>query len=345
MRVRGIHISVIAPLLCLMMSFRRDIKPDTTPYPLILTSGFPVPEIPADNQLTEARVLLGKHLFYDKILSADKTIACASCHDPARSFSDNNEKSKGINEQLGDRNAMPLVNLAWGRSFLWDGGAPTLELQVLSPLTNHKEMNITIEEAVRRLQQHADYPALFMKAYGQLPDAATLCKAIASFERSLVSCRSRFDKYYYLHDTSALNESEKRGYTLFFNDNYKMHCASCHSGANFTNESYQNNGLYSEYPDQGRYRITGRAEDKGKFKVPGLRNVGLTAPYMHDGSLKTLREVVEHYSTGGQIHPNKSSHVHVHPSLQLTEQEKNDLVNFLGALTDEEFINNPQFRQ
>ena len=306
---KGIYICALVPVFCLLAAFNTDIKPDLTPYPLILTSGFPAPEIPADNQLTEARVLLGKRLFFDKILSADKTIACASCHDPSKSFSDNTDRSKGINEQLGDRNAMPLVNLAWSRSFLWDGGAPTLELQVLSPITNHKEMDLTIEEAVSRLQQHSDYPFLFMKAYGQLPDAATLCKAIACFERSLVSCRSRFDKYYFLHDTAALNASEKRGYVIFFDDNYKMHCASCHSGANFTNESYQNNGLYSDYPDQGRYRITGLEQDKGKFKVPGLRNVALTAPYMHDGSLKTLKEVVEHYSTGGKNHPNKSSPV------------------------------------
>src|SRR5687767_11755884 len=136
MSSKNVYICVLIPLLCLLGGFTYDLRPDVTPYPLILTSGFPAPEIPVDNQLTEARVSLGKRLFYDKILSEDKTIACASCHNPANAFSDNTEKSKGINSQTGDRNAMPLVNLAWSRSFLWDGGAPTLELQVLSPITN-----------------------------------------------------------------------------------------------------------------------------------------------------------------------------------------------------------------
>ncbi|HEX6224983.1 MAG TPA: cytochrome c peroxidase, partial [Chryseolinea sp.] len=189
------------------------------------------------------------------------------------------------------------------------------------------------------------YIKLFREAYGEKPTANTLFKAIASFERTLVSGNSKFDRYFYQKDTSAFNESEKRGYRIFFDDNYKMHCATCHTGVNLTNNSFQNNGLYLEYPDQGRYKVSSRNDDKGKFKVPTLRNVAVTAPYMHDGSLQTLEDVMEHYNSGGKgrWHPNRSPHVHVHRGLELTETEKSDLISFLKTLTDEEFLSNPDF--
>ena len=207
-------------------------------------------------------------------------------------------------------------------------------------------MKMEIEEAVKRLNDDKVYAKLFKTAYGEKPSANTIFKAIACFERTLISGNSKFDKYFYRKDTTVFNDSEKRGYRIFFDDNYKMHCASCHSGVNFTNNSFQNNALYLDYTDQGRHKVTGREDDKGKFKVPTLRNIAVTAPYMHDGSLNTLEEVILHYNSGGKgrWHPNKSPHVHVHRGLELTASEIQDLVNFLKTLTDEEFLNNQEFK-
>ncbi len=313
------------------------------PYELKVPEGFPQPNIPEDNQLTADRIALGKKLFYDTILSADKTLSCASCHAQTLAFSDGKKLSAGFHNALSDRNSMPLINLAWSGSFFWDGGVSSLEQQVLKPLTNNNEMNLPVQEAVARLNADKTYKKLFKKAYGADPDAASLFKALAGFERTLISSNTKFDAYFYRKDATAFNESELRGYQLFFNGE-KVHCGSCHSGINLTNNTFQNNGLYMEYADQGRYKITGKESDKGKFKVPTLRNIALTSPYMHDGSLSTLEEVIDHYNTGGVAHPNKSEHVHIHKGMKLTMQDKKDLVNFLNTLTDVEFITNPAFR-
>ncbi len=313
------------------------------PYVLNLPVGFPEPMIPADNALTVDRIELGKKLFYDTILSLDKSLSCASCHLQTKAFSDGLDVSVGFNNESVDRNSMALINLAWSNSFFWDGGVSSLELQVLKPLTSHNEMNLELNEAINRLQADKTYTKLFKKAYGSVPNANTLFKALASFERILISSNTKFDDYFYNKNATAFNESELRGYKLFFG-NDKVHCSSCHSGVNLTNNSFQNNGLYVEYKDQGRFRITGKESDKGKFKVPTLRNIALTSPYMHDGSLKTLEEVIDHYNTGGISHPNKSDHVHIHKGMLLTKQDKEDLVRFLYTLTDIEFITNPAFR-
>lgn len=312
------------------------------PYVLNVPEGFPQPLIPENNPLTHARIELGKKLFYDTILSADKSLSCASCHAQTLAFSDGKQKSVGSNHALADRNSMPLINLAWSNAFFWDGGVSSLELQVLKPLTSPNEMNLPLEQAIIRLNADKNYKKLFRKAYGTDPDANTLFKSIASFERTLISGNTKFDAYFYRKDPSAFNESELRGYKIFFSGE-KVHCGSCHSGVNLTNNTFQNNGLSLEYPDQGRYRITGKESDKGKFKVPTLRNIALTSPYMHDGSLKTLEEVIDHYNTGGNSHPNKSEHVHIHKGMRLTTQDKKDLINFLHTLTDIEFITNKAF--
>lgn len=313
-----------------------------TPFELPIPYGIPQPKIPEANLPTLSRVELGKRLFFDKTLSSDSSVSCASCHAADKAFSDGKAVSTGVHKKTGTRNSMALINLAWSNSFFWDGGVPTLEMQVLKPLTSKEEMNMPVEEALNRIRKNPDYKTLFRKAYGKDPDAESLFKAIACFERTLLSFNSKFDMYFY-QKRDVFNESELRGYKLFFDNNGKVHCASCHSGVNFTNNSFQNNGLYLEYPDEGRYKITSKNSDKGKFKVPTLRNIALTAPYMHDGSLKTLEEVIEHYNTGGKLHPNKSPHVHIHPSLELTETDKQDLVNFLKTLTDENFINRSIF--
>ncbi|HEY8402791.1 MAG TPA: cytochrome c peroxidase [Cytophagaceae bacterium] len=338
-----VSISAVIFLVVVLASFRTEYayRPGKKNYELKIPVGFPKPYIPEDNQLTEERIALGKMLFFDPILSSDKKISCASCHIPQNSFTDSTRLSLGVNGAMGDRNSMPLINLAWSNSFMWDGGVPSLEQQILNPLTNHKEMNMKVEEVIDRLSSHPLYPKLFKKAYGTKPDAASLFKAIASFERTLISANSKYDRFYYGKDRSVFNESEYRGYLLFNSE--KAHCASCHSGFNFTNNTFQNNGLYKEYKDQGRYNITFDEADKGKFKVPTLRNVALTAPYMHDGSIETLEEVLDHYNKGGNDHPNQSMHVHRHEDEKLSEEEKVDIINFLKTLTDESFINNPEF--
>jgi cytochrome c peroxidase len=312
-------------------------------FELKVPLGFPVPSIPSDNKITKDRVKLGKKLFFDNILSSNNSISCGSCHASQNAFSDNKQFSVGVNDSIGERNAMPIINLAWANSFMWDGGVASLEMQIINPLTHPKEMNAPVNMVIERLKQRPEYVTLFKKAYGSSPDAAGIFKAIACFERTLISSNSKFDKFYYGKDQSAFNESELKGYYLFYSD--QTHCSSCHTGFNFTNNTFQNNGLYEEYKDQGRYKITFNASDKGKFKVPTLRNVAVTAPYMHDGSIKTLEEVVDHYNSGGKNHINKSSHIHNNDSPPLTAEEKTALIDFMKALTDEDFINDPELKQ
>lgn len=329
----------ISILFCCSAAYKIVDKP----YELIVPEGFPKPYIPSDNVLTQDRIELGKKLFYDTILSSDRSVSCATCHVQTLGFTDGKTLSTGVNHALSDRNGMALINLAWSNSFFWDGGVTSLELQVMKPLTSVNEMNLPVQEAINRLNADKTYKKLFKKAYGTDPDASSLFKAIASFERTLVSANTKFDAYFYKKDASAFNDSELRGYKLFFGGD-KVHCGSCHSGVNLTNNTFQNNGLYMQYADQGRYKITGKESDKGKFKVPTLRNIALTSPYMHDGSLKTLEEVIDHYNTGGILHPNKSEHVHIHKGMKLNAQDKKDLINFLHTLTDVEFITNNNFR-
>ncbi len=313
--------------------------PQNNNYALALPSGFPMPNIPEDNKLTLERIDLGKKLFFDKLLSKDQTISCGSCHAQEIAFSDRSAFSLGVNDSISSRNSMPLINLAWSKSFFWDGGVPTLELQVIAPIENHKEMNLSLSEAIARLSSHPEYPALFKKTYDRAPDVFSLVRAISCYERTLISGNSKFDQYYYQGNTTALTTSELKGMNLFFSDS--THCASCHNGINFTNGTFQNNGIYESYQDPGRYKITYDNADFGKFKVPTLRNIALTGPYMHDGSKSTLEEVLEHYLSGGKNNTNKSAHVH---QLHLSNEEKADLLNFLKALTDESFIANPNFK-
>lgn len=291
-------------------------------------------DVPDNNQLTKEKVALGKKLFFDPILSNNKTLACASCHKPASAFADNIAISVGDKGATGNRNTPTIVNAAYGKHFLAEGGVPTLEEQVMVPITGEDEMNADLKEVVYRLRSDSAYQILFKKAYGKEPDLNTLVKALASFERTLISGNSKFDRYRFQNDNSALNESEKRGMEIFFSK--KAKCSSCHSGVLFTSGGFENNGLHEHYEDIGRARLTDKEEDKGKFKVPTLRNIALTAPYMHDGSLKTLKDVIEHYNKGGEDNPNKSKKIR---PLNLTVQEKTDLENFLGTLTDYQFLN------
>lgn len=327
-------------LALLVLSSFYFSHPTSTPYEFPVPKGFPTPYIPEDNPLTQEKIALGKLLFFDPLLSKDRTVSCASCHQPQNAFSDAKPLSVGVYGQLGDRNSMPLVNLAWVGTFFWDGSSPTLEQQVLKPLTSAKEMGMSIEEIETRLLKDKKYKKLFWEVFGEKPSIGNISKAIASYERTLVSANSRYDRFFYGKDAMAFTDSEIRGYYLFMGE--RTHCASCHNGPNLGQLSFENNGLYENYADEGRSKITGLARDVGKFKVPSLRNIAKTAPYMHDGSLKTLEDVVMHYITGGKNHPNKSLHVHFPEDPSINETEIKDLINFLKTLTDDAFIENHQ---
>lgn len=296
---------------------------------LPIPKGFPYPEVPEDNLPTHYRISLGKKLFNDPILSRDSSISCASCHFEGLKFVDSLAFSKGIDNQNTMRNSMTILNVAYQPTMFWDGGVPTLEQQVLAPISNPLEMDFDVNLVVERLKNHPEYPALFEQAYGKGPSVYTLTRAIANFERTLFTGFTRYDDYLHNNNTTALTESEKRGMTLFFNE--EGDCFHCHGGYNFTDYSFHNNGIYEAYADSGRARVTGKNEDVGKFKVPSLRNIAHTGPYMHDGSMKTLEEVVEHYASGGKNHPNKSGLIF---PKNLSAQDKADLVNFMKALSD-----------
>ena len=299
-------------------------------FDLSIPEHFPIPAIPADNQLTFDRVDLGKRLFFDSSLSIDSTISCASCHFPHRAFSDTINLSRGVNNRLGERNAPSLMNVIYSPKLFRDGGVNTLEHQVISPIENPAEMNFQLQAVGNRLAQNPTYQQMSEKAYGQTFTPYVLVRALAAYERTLIGGNSRYDLFFYKNEKQQLSTSEQRGMKLFFNK--KTNCSQCHSGVLFTDFDYKNNGIYKEYIDIGRAGISMKQEDKYKFKVPSLRNVELTAPYMHDGSIKTLKAVIEHYNEGGKNHPNQDSLIR---PLHLTKQEQSDLVAFLKSLTEE----------
>jgi cytochrome c peroxidase len=306
---------------------------ETDDYILTPPTGFPQPDVPADNALTKSRIALGKRLFFDPILSRDSSSSCASCHAPYLAFSDSTATSLGVENRLGSRNSPSLANVAYQKKLMREGAVSTLEMQVSVPIQEHNEFDFNMLLAVERLKNRSDYVAAAQKAYERAPDAFVLTRAIAAYERTLISGNAPFDKWFFQNQNTALSASAKNGYALFNSE--KLNCGKCHEGFLFTNQTFANNGLYADYPDLGRFKLTGLASDKAVFKVPSLRNIALTAPYMHDGHLKKLDDVINHYQTGGQPHPNKN------PLLKpfiLTPQERVDLLAFLNSLTDVEFI-------
>jgi cytochrome c peroxidase len=320
---------------------KEDIS-DARKYPEIaeIPEGFPSIEFPADNAYNYDRWVLGKKLFYDPALSRDSSISCASCHKQDLAFADSYAVSPGVNNLTGTRNAPSLANIAYHPYLMREGGVATIEMQVLVPIQEHTEMDFSLPGAAARLKKDASYVMLTKKAYGRNPDPYTITRALAVFERTLLSGNSPYDQYITGRNTNALKPSQLRGKELFFS--HKTNCSSCHGGFNFTDYRFANNGLYAAYKDEGRMRLTGKTEDNALFKVPSLRNAGLTAPYMHDGSMATLKEVIGHYNSGGAPHPNKSNLI---KPLGLSSQEISDLVAFLESLTDETFINHPDFRR
>lgn len=297
---------------------------------------FPPMPVPEDNALTPERIALGKRLFFDPGLSRTGEIACASCHLQEHAFADPRPVSLGVEGRLGTRNAPPLFNLAWNTSFFWDGNAPTLEHQAIGPIVNPLEMDMKMADVIAHVSADPKYARQFQDAYAAPPTPEGVTKSIASFMRSLVSGDSRYDRFK-AGDEGALTAAERRGEAIFFSE--RGECFHCHVGFNLTNNGFHNNGTRPDDPDLGRELITERPSDRGKFKVPSLRNVAVTAPYMHDGSLPTLVAVVDHYAQGGQGHPNTDPTMH---PLDLTAQEKADLVAFLEALTDTAFLTDPR---
>jgi cytochrome c peroxidase len=280
----------------------------------------------ADNPTTVEKVALGRKLFFDPILSGDRTVACASCHYPDKSFAGPEALPRGIKGQATKRKAPALVNRALGTSFFWDGRATTLEEQALMPIEDPAEMGAKLPEVIDRLKADKSYAALFAKIF---PDGITetnLAKSLAAFQRALIVGESRVDKFMQRGERSALTPEEIHGVWLYESKGF---CWKCHSGQNFTDDVARNTGVSWGKGDLGRYTITKRDGDQGRFKTPTLRGVGPAGPYMHDGSLKTLEEVVDFYDKGGTPNP------HLDPGLKplnLTADEKKSLVAFLKAL-------------
>lgn len=341
------------------LSCKKDkVGYEPTPYKLEIPSHFPSMEIPEDNPMTVEGVELGRFLFYEKKLSGDNSMSCGSCHAPLNAFSDPNQFSTGIDGIQGSRNSMALINLGWNKFFFWDGRAKTLEEQILMPVRDPIEMHEQWPNAIKKLQQDPNYRNRFFKAFGKTEiDSLDAAKAIAQFLRTMISGNSKFDVMYKYENGLTLSASEQAiyntitvsewgGYDLFKSLN-GADCFHCHNGPLMQVQKFSNNGLDATFTDLGRGAITGNANDNGKFKVPTLRNIEFSAPYMHDGRLATLDDVINHYSHFIQISPTIDPLIEFasQGGVQLDAQEKSLIKQFLLTLSDEEFINNPAFKE
>lgn len=312
---------------------------EATPLYFDIPKGFPKPVYDfKNNPLTEEGFQLGRHLFYDPILSKDNTISCASCHLQQTGFTHvDHELSHGIDGKIGTRNSLTLQNLAWSKTFMWDGGVNHLDVQAIAPITSEVEMNETLENVVAKLKKNEKYQVLFEKAFGTKKITGQLMlKAISQFVIMLTTTNSKYDKV--MRKEQKFTEMEQKGYKLF-----KTNCASCHTEPLFTNNSFENNGLKIDETlnDFGRMKITQNPNDSLKFKVPTLRNVQFTFPYMHDGRFKTLTEVVNHYNFG--VQKGKTVAKQLQTPMQFSDNERTEIVAFLKTLTDTEFLFNPSF--
>ena len=308
------------------------------------------PVIPSNNPLTEEGIELGKKLFFDKKLSVNGSQSCADCHKPSNSFTDARQYSIGVDNIQGTRNSMPLFNLAWNYDdrFFWDGRELSLERQVLDPITNPIEMHNTVANLVQELQIDSEYPEMFLKAFGtEIIDSVLIGKAIAQYERTIISANSKFDKY--LLGLTTLTIQEEEGFNIFM-DEERGDCFHCHGNENnplWTDNKFHNNGLDNNFSDLGLGAVTGNPNDNGKFKTPSLRNLEFTAPYMHDGRFSTIDEVINHYSEGLQDSQTVDPLMKMvsQGGVQLSFEEKANLKAFLLTLSDYDFISNPDFNQ
>lgn len=319
-------------LVLLMVSFKRKEI-------FSVPKGWPQPVYDFKrNPLSESKVQLGRKLFYDPILSRDSTISCSSCHLQATAFTHvDHDLSHGIDNRIGTRNSPALMNLAWSKSLMWDGAVNHLDMLALAPISNKQEMDEDISHIIQKLQRHPQYPRLFQKAFGSPKITGEfVLKSISQFLLTLVSANSKYDQV--KRGEKSFTEQEANGYEL-----YKKNCSICHTEPLFTNHGFENNGLSVDKTlnDIGLMKISGNPADSLKFKVPTLRNVQFSYPYMHDGRFKSLNQVLNNYIRGVQVSPT------LHPSLQkgiyLTSNEKTDMIAFLLTLTDSSFLYNPMF--
>jgi len=349
----GLLLGLLIGQSCDKTSTTESITHDTTPYVLEI-GDLPAPKIAPDNQLTKQGVKLGRMLFYEQKLSRDGSMSCASCHRQQHAFSDTSQFSTGVDGFKGGRQAMAVFNMAWnGNEFFWDGRAHLLRDQSLKPIQDSLEMAETLENAVAKLKAEQMYKDQFMRAFGSEEiTSEKMSLAMEQFMNSIVSVESKYDKF--LRGEATFTDSEKRGrklyfqeYNEFFPDSSGADCAHCHVPKNFENDEYMNNGLETDasVKDFGRENVTNNAADRGKMKVPSLRNIELTAPYMHDGRFTNLLDVIEHYNTGikksATLDPALSNTTAT--GLLLTTQDKNDLVAFLKTFTDLEMMTNDEY--
>jgi cytochrome c peroxidase len=333
-------------------------------YDWRLPPGFPQPAVPADNPMSVEKVALGRRLFFETRLSSTGQYSCATCHRPELAFTDARAHALGATGESVRRSAMSLTNVAYNPAFTWASSkVRSLESQMHQPLFNQHPVEMGLRSdgapAIGALSSDPSYRAQFAGAFpgdGATVSLDHIIKAIAAFERTLISGRSPFDRYIFDDDRAAMSESAKRGMDLFYST--RVGCAQCHSGLNFSGPLvyagheldaalFANTGLYDldghgSYPpsDRGLIEVTGRTADMGKFRVPTLRNVALTAPYMHDGSLSSLEDVLDHYVRGGHRNPRQDSRVR---AFVLSAQERTDLLAFLASLSDRQFVESPEF--
>lgn len=313
--------------------------PDPTEVKLKVPEGWPAPNYDfTTSPLTKEGIALGRKLFYDPILSQDSSISCSNCHLVYTAFTHvDHQLSHGIRDSIGTRNSPALMNLAWSKSFMWDGAVNHLDVQALAPITHPAEMGETLPHVISKLQDSSTYPNLFRLAFGDsIITGQHLLKALAQFQLTLISSNSKYDKM--KRGEAVFSEQETKGYELF-----KGHCAVCHKEPLFTNGEFANTGLRvdSSLNDFGRMNITKNPSDSLLFKVPTLRNIEFSYPYMHDGRFKTLRQVLNHYDNG-MAHSSTLA-IELQEGLVLTSNEKVDLTAFLLTLTDKEFLFNPDF--
>ncbi|WP_345211526.1 cytochrome-c peroxidase [Mucilaginibacter gynuensis] len=355
MRKAGIvlFLLVVSVALSAGAYYREEVP--VGPYPLNYPANFGNRvNTPANEPVTRQAVYLGRMLFYETRLSANNKLSCGSCHEQARAFTDGKALSAGVDNVLSTRNSMSLVNLLWARKFFWDGRAASLEDQAIVPMTNPHEMGQSLTLSAQKLSKTKNYPGIFKIVYGDTAITSDrIVKVIAQFERTLISAHSRYDDY--LRKAYQPTPLELQGMTLFNQVPQPekgirgANCTHCHGGAKNYMELFHNNGLDSIYKDAGIEELTGLAADRGRFKVPTLRNIALTAPYMHDGRFKTLEEVIDHYSEHIKQSASLSaflqgeSNITSGTSLKLLPQEKKSLIAFLNMLTDTAFVTDPRF--
>jgi cytochrome c peroxidase len=342
-------LSVVVPIVLISCVWIAGCKKETIdpatydPVSFTVPAGWPQPVYTfTNNPLTSDGFVLGRKLFYDVRLSRDNTISCGTCHQQFASFANlDHDISHGVFGLLGTRNSPGLANVAWLPSFFWDGGVNNIENQPINPIENHVEMDMTMPEVIHRVAQDAKYRESFQKVFGdETVNSQRIFRAMAQFMGAMVSADSKYDKVTRNQAGYSFTEGEQRGLTLF-----RQKCATCHAEPLFSDFSFRNNGLIPKalVNDSGRAHITGDANDLYKFKVPSLRNVVVTRPYMHDGRIATLEGAIEHYRTG--VYPSATTDPVLGTGISMSDDEMKDIILFLGTLTDSTFLNNKLFAE